>query len=80
MPGFLDQNDYVSAARELLAGPAGEGVIEGMRANGDLLRFGRGTQAFGIKSPAGTAKTFFRPDDGESYFWGPQGLNGANPC
>jgi hypothetical protein len=31
MPEFLDKNDYVGGARDLLDGNAGHGVLEGTR-------------------------------------------------
>ena len=68
MPEFLDKNDYIQGARDLLDGPAGQGVRETTRANGDVVRFDTNTGAFGVKTSGGVIRTFFRPHQGEAYF------------
>ncbi|MEV4348791.1 DNRLRE domain-containing protein [Actinoplanes sp. NPDC049596] len=73
MPEFLDKSDYVSGARDLLDGPAGNGVLEGTRGT-DLLRYDTNSGAFGVKSADDIIRTFFRPDGGEGYFRGTPGL------
>jgi RHS repeat-associated protein len=77
MPEYLDKNDYVQSARELVDGPAGSSVLEGTRGT-DTVRFDRGTGALGIKTANGRIRTFFRPDGGESYFRNIPGLKPVN--
>jgi hypothetical protein len=76
MPEFLDQGDYVAGAQDLLDGEPGDGVLEGVRANNDILRYDTNTGSFGVKTATGVIKTFFRPDGGEAYF---RGLTGVAP-
>jgi hypothetical protein len=68
MPEFLDQNDYVQGARDLLDGPAGNGVLETVRGNSDIVKFDTNTGAFGVRTAGGVIRTFFRPDEGVTYF------------
>jgi hypothetical protein len=77
MPEFLDKNDYVSGARDLLDGGPGSGVLEGTRGT-DVSRYDTGSGAFGVRSADGTIRTFFRPDGGEAYFRGQPGLVPGN--
>ncbi len=48
-------------------------LLEGVRANGDIVRFDPSTGYFGVRSPDGTIRTFFRPDGDASarlqYFY-----------
>ena len=67
MPEFLDQNDYVQGAQDLLDGPVSDGVDEGVRGNG-VARFDNNSGAYGVKTAAARIKTFFRPDTGRQYF------------
>jgi hypothetical protein len=67
MPEFLDKGDYVAGAQDLLDGPAGDGVLETPRANGDVVRFDTNTGSFGVKTAGGAIRTFFRPDEGQTY-------------
>ena len=76
MPEFLDQGDYVAGAQDLLDGEPGDGVLEGVRANNDILRYDTNTGSFGVKTVTGVIKTFFRPDGGEAYF---RRLTGVTP-
>jgi hypothetical protein len=77
MPEFLDKGDYAQGARDLLDGPAAEGVLEGTRGT-DLSWFGINTGALGVKTQDGIIRTFFRPDGGEAYFRGLEGLAPTN--
>ena len=76
MSEFLDQADYVAGAQDLLDGQPGDGVLEGIRSNGDILRYDTSTGSFGARTATGVIKTFFRPDEGEAYF---RGLNEVTP-
>lgn len=59
---------YRAAARQLMGGATPSGVLVGIRIGGDLLRFDPGSGYFGIRSPSGVIRTFFRPDEGIDYF------------
>lgn len=62
LPEFRTLDDYVSAARSFHHGPPGDGVLEGVRKNGDFVRYDPDSGYFGVRSPDGTIRTFFRPD------------------
>lgn len=66
-PGFsLDQ--YLSAAQALRDAPVSAIVLEVRRRDGVVTRFDRQSGAFLAANRDGTIRTFFRPNDGESYF------------
>ena len=67
MPEFGSLSEYRSAARAFMSG-SGEGTLQGIRSGGDLLRFDTASGNFGVLSPQGVIRTFFRPDDGVDYF------------
>ena len=69
MPEFTSFKNYVQAARKFNSGPTPSGVLEGVRANGDILRFDPATGNFGIRTPQGTIRTFFRPSERVDYFY-----------
>jgi RHS repeat-associated protein len=61
--------EYRAAARSFMNGPPGEGVLQGLRSNGDIVRLDPKTGDFGLLSREGTIRTFFRPDDPVKYFY-----------
>jgi RHS repeat-associated protein len=61
MPEFSNFSDYQSAARRFMGGGKPEGALEGLRSNGDLARFDPRSGYFGVRSPSGIIRTFFRP-------------------
>ena len=69
LPEFGSFAEYRAAARSFMSGP-GEGTLQGFRAGGDLLRFDPANGYFGVLSPQGVIRTFFRPDAGIDYFLG----------
>ncbi|HUZ23326.1 MAG TPA: hypothetical protein VMV07_06125, partial [Streptosporangiaceae bacterium] len=69
MPEFGSFSEYRAAARQFMGGGTPSGVMEGIRSNGDLLRFDPSSGYFGIQSGGGVIRTFFRPDDGIGYFF-----------
>ncbi len=78
MPEFLDKGDHVVGVRDLLDGPAAEGVLEGTRGS-DIVRFDTNTGAFGVRTDSGLIRTFFRPSgDGGAYFRGQSGIIPGN--
>ena len=66
-PG-LDANGYLRAAQQLRDAPAGGLILEARRKDGVITRFDRGSGAFLAANRDRTIRTFFRPNDGESYF------------
>jgi len=49
-------------ADAFLNGPQGTGVLQRVRANGDVARYDPASEAFGIVKPDGTIRTFYKPD------------------
>ena len=68
LPEFSSFREYRSAARSFFSGGPGKGVEQGARANGDMIRFHPSTGHFGVMSPDGIIRTFFRPDNPQQYF------------
>jgi hypothetical protein len=66
-PG-LDADGYLRAAQQLRDAPAGGEILEVRRKDGVITRFDRGSGAFLAANRDRTIRTFFRPNDGESYF------------
>src|SRR5262249_16127852 len=64
VPEFTSFPDYAAGARQFMGGGTRDGVLEGIRPGGDLLRLDPESRYFGIRSPVGTIRTFFRPDGG----------------
>jgi hypothetical protein len=62
LPEFGSFKEYLAAARRFHSGSPGQGVLEGVRADGDFVRFDPSTGYFGIRTPSSTIRTFFRPD------------------
>ena len=60
--GARNRTQYESQARQFLYGPRGEEVLEKKRENGDIIRFNKRTEEFGIAREDGTIRTYFRPD------------------
>ena len=55
-------------AQDLRDAPLSSNVLEAAQSNGSYARFDRGRGAFLAFNQDLTIRTFFRPDDGESYF------------
>ena len=70
MPEFGSFTAYRLAARKFMGAGKPADAMEGVRAGGDLVRFDPASGYFGIRSPGGVIRTFFRPDDGINYFLG----------
>ncbi len=66
-PG-LSIEAYLVAAQTLRDAPVGGDVLEVRRRDGVVTRFDRATGGFLAFNRDGTIRTFFRPNDGESYF------------
>lgn len=63
------RDDYLRRAQRLRDLPLEQGVLEVRRADGVVSRFDRSTGEFLAFDPDGVIRTFFRPNDGEAYFW-----------
>jgi filamentous hemagglutinin len=53
---------YEQMADAFLNGPCGTGVLQKVRANGDVVRYDPATQAFGVVKTDGTIRTYYKPD------------------
>ncbi len=67
--GPVSEKEYLRLAQELRDRSAGGEVLESRRADGVITRFDRKMGAFLAFNPDGTIRTFFRPNEGEAYFW-----------
>jgi hypothetical protein len=61
--------EYLRMAQELRDAPLSDQVIEERQRRGNLARFDRRNGAFLAYDEDLTIRTYFRPDDGEDYFW-----------
>ncbi|MEP7384037.1 MAG: hypothetical protein ABI910_20325 [Gemmatimonadota bacterium] len=59
---------YLRQAQSLRDAPAEGAILEVRRPDGVISRFDRRSGAFLAFDADGTIRTFFRPNDGESYF------------
>ncbi len=66
--GAITQDEYLRRAQDLRDRPAGGEVLEAVRADGVITRFDRASGAFLAANPDRTIRTFFRPNQGETYF------------
>ena len=66
--GDPSREEYLRLAQRLRDAPTGERIEELVRSDDVITRFDRATGAFIAFDPDGTIRTFFRPNDGESYF------------
>ena len=61
--------EYLRLAQDLRDRPSGGNVLERTRADGVTTRFDRASGAFLAVNRDGSIRTFFRPNQGETYFW-----------
>jgi pyocin large subunit-like protein len=66
--GSVGMSEYLRLAQTLRDRPAGGPVLEAVRADGVITRFDRSSGAFIAFDPDLTIRTFFRPNQGETYF------------
>jgi pyocin large subunit-like protein len=65
----LSKAQYLAAAQQLRDATPGGDILEIVRpSDGVVSRFDRGSGAFLAYDRDGTIRTFFKPNDGESYF------------
>ncbi len=61
--------EYLNMAQALRDKPLSPDVLEGRRKDEVVTRFDRPTRSFLAFDKDGTIRTFFKPNDGESYYW-----------
>jgi hypothetical protein len=66
--GAISMEEYLRQAQELRDRPVGGDILETVRPDGVISRFGRTSGAFVAYNPDGVIRTFFRPNEGEAYF------------
>ena len=66
--GSISKEEYLRQAQSLRDRPAGDDVLEARRADGVITRFDRKAGAFLAFNDDLTIRTYFKPNDGESYF------------
>jgi hypothetical protein len=67
--GAISREEYLRLAQELRDRPLEENILEAKRPDGVVSRFDRKGGAFLAFNRDGVIRTFFRPNDGEAYFW-----------
>lgn len=66
--GTISKQEYLERAQRLRDASPGGDILELARPDGVVTRFDRRSGAFLAFEHDGTIRTFFRPNDGESYF------------
>lgn len=67
--GAVSPAQYLQLAQQLRDAPVGGDILEVVRqSDGVISRFDKASGAFLAADPDGTIRTFFKPNDGESYF------------
>ena len=67
--GTITMDDYLKMAQQLRDAPVGGDIEEVIRNGGVASRFDRSSGAFIAFNPDRTIRTFFKPHDGQAYFW-----------
>jgi hypothetical protein len=67
--GSISMEEYLHQAQELRDRPASRNVFEAIRSDGVISRFDRTSGAFIAFNPDQVIRTYFRPAEGEAYFW-----------
>jgi pyocin large subunit-like protein len=66
--GSISQSQYLELAQSLRDAPKGAEILGAVRTDGVITRFDRRHGYFGAYNADGTIRTFFIPNNGESYF------------
>lgn len=66
--GRISPQQYLELAQQLRDTPRGGDILEAVRADGIISKFDRRHGYFGAYNPDRTIRTFFIPNQGESYF------------
>ncbi len=67
--GSISKDDYLRQAQQLRDRQPGGDVVEAVRSDGVVTRFDKKTGAFLAFDADLTIRTYFKPNDGEAYFW-----------
>ena len=67
--GDITRSQYLAMAQDLRDARLSKTVIETTQNGGSISRLNRSTGAFIAFDPDLTIRTFFKPNDGEDYFW-----------
>ena len=67
--GSISMGEYLRQAQELRDRPASRNMLEAIRSDGVISRFDRTSGAFIAFNPDQVIRTYFRPVEGEAYFW-----------
>jgi hypothetical protein len=67
--GKISREEYLRLAQDLRDRVLDENILEFKRPDGVVTRFDRKGGAFLAFNRDGVIRTFFRPNDGEAYFW-----------
>lgn len=67
--GQITADEYLRQAQTLRDRPAGKDVLEVVRADGVVTRFEKSSGAFLAFNRDLTIRTYFKPNDGQNYFW-----------
>jgi len=66
--GLATREEYMLAAEKLMLGPSRPGVLEFLRAQGDIARFDTTAEEFGVIGPDKvTLRTYYLPVPGVSH-------------
>ena len=66
--GTITMQEYLLQAQELRDRSVGSDVLEIVRADHVITRFERSSGSFIAFNPDGTIRTYFKPNQGETYF------------
>jgi hypothetical protein len=66
--GDITEAQYLAMAQDIRDAPLSKTMVEAEQVGGTISRFDRSTGGFIAFNRDLTLRTFFRPDDGESYF------------
>ncbi len=66
--GNISRGQYLELAQALRDAPKGAEILEAVRTDGVITRFDHRHGYFGAYNADGTIRTFFIPNNGESYF------------
>ena len=61
--GEISESNYLEDARNLLNAPAGNDILEKVRANGDVEHYRPGTHEFAVMTKTGRIRTYFIAND-----------------
>ena len=66
-PPFINAADYEQAAVDFMQGLMGPNIYQGVRSNGDIIRFNEVTNEFGIARSDGVIRTYYISDPARNF-------------